>query len=87
MAFETIVKRQIEKLKQPSMKCVDMVIAELTSVIRHCTSKVCESGPFNFFFHFNICLLFVLRKAVVSFMLICILVVGILVYCIRAYSH
>ena len=46
MAFETIVKRQIEKLKQPSMKCVDMVVTELTNVVRHCASKVCASKAF-----------------------------------------
>lgn len=40
MAFETIVKRQIERLKEPSLKAVDMVVAELTSVVRHCTDKM-----------------------------------------------
>jgi len=40
MAFEAIVKKQIEKLRQPSLKCSDMVTTELTSVIRKCTEKV-----------------------------------------------
>ena len=40
MAFETIVKKQIEKLKSPSLKCVDMVVQELTNVVRKCTEKV-----------------------------------------------
>jgi len=40
MAFETIVKKQIEKLKQPSLKCVDMVVMELTNVIRSLTENV-----------------------------------------------
>jgi len=41
MAFETIVKKQIEKLKEPSLSCVDMVVTELTNVVRTCTEKVC----------------------------------------------
>lgn len=40
MAFETIVKTQISKLKAPSLKCVDMVVQELTNVVRKCTDKV-----------------------------------------------
>jgi len=40
MAFETIVKKQIEKLKQPSLKCVDMVVMELTNVVRSLTENV-----------------------------------------------
>lgn len=41
MAFETIVKKQVELLKEPSLKCVDMVMNELTGVIHKCTEKVC----------------------------------------------
>lgn len=40
MAFETIVKKQIEKLKEPSLKCVDMVTTELTNVVRGCSEKM-----------------------------------------------
>ncbi|XP_064649937.1 dynamin-1-like isoform X2 [Lineus longissimus] len=40
MAFETIVKRQIEKLKEPSIRCVDMVVSELSNVVRKCTDKM-----------------------------------------------
>ena len=40
MAFETIVKKQISKLQEPSLKCVDMVVSELTNVVRMCTNKV-----------------------------------------------
>ncbi|XP_023931417.1 dynamin-1 isoform X2 [Lingula anatina] len=40
LAFETIVKTQIEKLKEPSIKCIDMVVAELTSVVHWCASKM-----------------------------------------------
>ena len=40
-AFEEIVKTQILRLKAPSLKCVDLVVTELTNVIRKCTEKVC----------------------------------------------
>ena len=40
MAFETIVKRQIGKIKEPCTKCVDMVISELVNTVRQCTKKV-----------------------------------------------
>ena len=40
MAFEAIVKKQIERLKEPSLKCVDLVVQELTNVVRACTDKM-----------------------------------------------
>lgn len=40
MAFEAIVKKQISKLKEPSLKCVDLVVGELANVVRACASKV-----------------------------------------------
>lgn len=43
MAFETIVKRQIGKIKEPCTKCVDMVISELVITVRQCTKKVKEA--------------------------------------------
>lgn len=40
MAFEAIVKRQIACLKEPVIKCVDLVVQELSVVVRMCTAKV-----------------------------------------------
>lgn len=40
MAFEAIVKRQIEKLRTPAVKCVDMVMSELTNVIKKCSNPM-----------------------------------------------
>lgn len=40
LAFEAIVKKQIIKLKDPCLKCVDLVITELVTLIRKCTEKV-----------------------------------------------
>lgn len=44
MAFEAIVKKQIVKLKEPSLKCVDLVVSELATVIKRCAEKV-TAGP------------------------------------------
>lgn len=43
MAFETIVKKQVKKIREPCLKCVDMVISELISTVRQCTKKVTGS--------------------------------------------
>ncbi|XP_056011109.1 dynamin-1-like isoform X8 [Ostrea edulis] len=40
MAFEAIVKEYVKKLKQPSLKAVDMVVNELTNVVHKCTDKM-----------------------------------------------
>ncbi|KAH0615586.1 hypothetical protein JD844_005032 [Phrynosoma platyrhinos] len=42
MAFETIVKKQVKKIKEPCLKCVDMVIMELINTVRQCTKKILE---------------------------------------------
>lgn len=40
MAFEAITKRQIQRLKEPALKCCDMVINELNNVVRQCGEKM-----------------------------------------------
>ncbi|CAG9110343.1 unnamed protein product [Plutella xylostella] len=40
MAFEAIVKKQIARLKEPSLKCVDLVVQELSNVVRFCTERM-----------------------------------------------
>lgn len=53
LAFEAIVKKQIQKLKGPTLKCIDMVVSELTSTIRKCSQKVkfqLEARPLTFSF-------------------------------------
>ena len=40
MAFEAIVKKQISRLKEPSIKCIDLVVQELTNVVRMTAEKV-----------------------------------------------
>ncbi|XP_055336334.1 dynamin-1-like isoform X2 [Paramacrobiotus metropolitanus] len=39
-AFETIVKTQIVKLKEPSLRCVDMVIIELAKAIHQISNRL-----------------------------------------------
>uniref|UniRef100_A0A803TP40 Dynamin n=1 Tax=Anolis carolinensis TaxID=28377 RepID=A0A803TP40_ANOCA len=42
MAFETIVKKQVKKIKEPCLKSVDMVISELINTVRQCTKKLSQ---------------------------------------------
>jgi dynamin GTPase len=44
MAFESIVKSQIDKLLKPSLKCVDLVSTELGAVIQKCGEGVRRRG-------------------------------------------
>uniref|UniRef100_A0A915KW65 Dynamin n=1 Tax=Romanomermis culicivorax TaxID=13658 RepID=A0A915KW65_ROMCU len=40
MAFEAIVKKQIARLSEPSLKCIDLVVSELNNVIRFCAEQM-----------------------------------------------
>ncbi|XP_043075728.1 dynamin-2 isoform X4 [Puntigrus tetrazona] len=40
LAFEAIVKKQLIKLKEPCLKCIDLVIQELINTVRQCTLKL-----------------------------------------------
>uniref|UniRef100_UPI003D9A8274 dynamin-2 n=1 Tax=Danio rerio TaxID=7955 RepID=UPI003D9A8274 len=40
LAFEAIVKQQIVKLKEPCLKCVDLVVSELATLIHKGTEKL-----------------------------------------------
>ncbi|XP_031418924.1 dynamin-3 isoform X2 [Clupea harengus] len=40
MAFEAIVKKQIVKLKEPCIKCIDLVIQELINTVRQCSNRL-----------------------------------------------
>ncbi|XP_055296155.1 dynamin-like isoform X2 [Sitodiplosis mosellana] len=40
MVFEDIVKKQIERLKEPVLKCIELVVGELTSAVRFCTQHI-----------------------------------------------
>ncbi|XP_076866227.1 dynamin-2 isoform X6 [Brachyhypopomus gauderio] len=40
LAFEAITKKQIHRLKEPSLKCVDMVVVELTTMVQKCAQKL-----------------------------------------------
>lgn len=42
LAFESIVKEQIERFKPPAVNCVDMVINELNLVVKKCTEKMAK---------------------------------------------
>lgn len=40
LAFDAIVKTQITRLREPSLKCVDLVILELGALLKQCTTRL-----------------------------------------------
>jgi len=56
IAFEVIVKKQVEKLKEPAIKCVDLVIMELTNLIHKLTDKVSSLRVYSFLILFFVLL-------------------------------
>lgn len=40
LAFDAIVKTQISRLREPSLKCVDLVILELGALLKQCTIRL-----------------------------------------------
>lgn len=44
-AFEVVVKSQIDKLKGPAMKLVELVVEEIKSVVKCGLFKVNSAGP------------------------------------------
>uniref|UniRef100_A0A8C2CXH6 dynamin GTPase n=1 Tax=Cyprinus carpio TaxID=7962 RepID=A0A8C2CXH6_CYPCA len=44
MAFEAIVKKQVVKIKEPCIKCIDLVVQELINTVRQCSNKL-DSFP------------------------------------------
>ncbi|XP_048517201.1 dynamin isoform X2 [Dendroctonus ponderosae] len=40
LAFDAIVKKQIARLKDPCLKCTDLVVAELLKIIHFCTERM-----------------------------------------------
>ena len=46
IAFEAIVKKQISKLKEPAIKCVDLVLTELANLTHKLTDRVSYSNKF-----------------------------------------
>lgn len=40
LAFDAIVKTQITRLREPTLKCVDLVIQEIGTVLKNCTNRL-----------------------------------------------
>lgn len=45
VSFELLVKRQIKRLEEPSLRCVELVHEELQRIIQHCSSFSTQVGP------------------------------------------
>ena len=46
-AFELVVKRQIQMLKEPALKCIDLVITELSAILKTITEKLARYPRFR----------------------------------------
>ena len=44
VSFEPLVKRQIRRLEEPGMRCVELVHEELQRIIQHCGMQVQPSA-------------------------------------------
>jgi dynamin 1-like protein len=40
VSFELLVKRQIRRLEEPSLRCVELVHEEMQRIIQHCGTEV-----------------------------------------------
>jgi len=40
VSFELLVKRQIKRLEDPGLRCVELVHEELQRIIQHCGAQV-----------------------------------------------
>ena len=40
VSFELLVKRQIKRLEEPSLRCVELVHEEMQRIIQHCGNEV-----------------------------------------------
>ena len=40
VSFELLVKRQIRRLEEPSMRCIELVHEEMQRIIQHCGNEV-----------------------------------------------
>ena len=40
ISFELLVKRQIRRLEEPSLNCVDLVYEELLRIVQHCGFEI-----------------------------------------------
>lgn len=40
VSFELLVKRQIRRLEEPSLRCVELIHEEMQRIIQHCGNEV-----------------------------------------------
>jgi len=62
MAFELLVKKQINLLLQPSLQCVELVYEEMQRIMQHTAQHVSSVVTFHLSCH-NICHIFSVEGA------------------------
>ena len=46
VSFELLVKRQIKRLEEPALRCVELVHEEMQRIIQHCGTQVRVSSSY-----------------------------------------
>lgn len=44
VSFELLVKRQVKRLEEPSLRCVELVHEEMQRIIQHCSNYSTQVG-------------------------------------------
>ena len=47
VSFELLVKRQIKRLEEPALRCVELVHEEMQRIIQHCGTQVGVSSSYS----------------------------------------
>ena len=55
VSFELLVKRQIRRLEEPSLRCVELVHEEMQRIIQQCGAQVSSARKFILYFIFICC--------------------------------
>jgi hypothetical protein len=46
VSFELLVKRQIQRLEEPSLRCVELVHEEMQRIVQHCGLHTQVNAPY-----------------------------------------
>ena len=53
-AFDRIVQEQVKMLRDPTNKCVELVVTEVLNIVQKCSEKVRRNLYWQEYFHRNI---------------------------------
>jgi len=53
ISFELLVKRQVKRLEEPSLRCVELVHEEMQRIIQHCSNYSTQVSSAISLLHFK----------------------------------